>query len=114
MCTDDFEDAFLIDLTASIRNAQNLCSGKILTRERILSLEDSLWLALVDNFPTVFAGAWPNINQPIGLPNGVFIMFDHDERVADIAQTLESLNQSMVISLVQANGRLIKNVKHAC
>ena len=40
-------------------------------------------------------------------------MLDHNEGIANIAQTLQGLNKALVIALVQTNGRLIEHIKYA-
>jgi hypothetical protein len=40
-------------------------------------------------------------------------VLDHDDRVADIAQVLERVEQPGIVALVQADGGLIKHVEHA-
>ena len=40
-------------------------------------------------------------------------MLHHDQGVAQIAQVLQGADQPLIISLVQANRRLIQNVQHA-
>jgi hypothetical protein len=45
--------------------------------------------------------------------DGVFIVFDHDHAVAQIAQALEGAEQAVVVALVQADGRLVEHIHHA-
>ena len=40
-------------------------------------------------------------------------MLDHNEGIANIAQTLQGLNKALVIALVQTDGRLIEHVQNA-
>ena len=47
----------------------------------------------------------------IGAGDGFFVVFDDDHGISLIAQPLQSLNQLFVVSLVQADTRLVKNVK---
>ena len=39
-------------------------------------------------------------------------MLDHNEGIANIAQTLQRLNKPVVIALVQTNGRFIEHIKY--
>ena len=45
--------------------------------------------------------------------DGVFVVLDHDDGVAQIAQAFERLKQPVVVALVQADGGLIKDIEHA-
>jgi hypothetical protein len=49
----------------------------------------------------------------VGGTDGFFIMFHHQHRIAEIAQALEGGQQALIITLMQADGRLIKDVQNA-
>ena len=59
------------------------------------------------------ARARTEIEDVIRRPNRVRVVLDHDHGVAEIAQALERVEQPIVVALVQADARLIQNVKHA-
>ena len=40
-------------------------------------------------------------------------MLDNDNSVADIAQALERLDQTLVVTLVKADRGLVQNIEHA-
>src|SRR5262249_1649742 len=44
-------------------------------------------------------------------PDGVFVVLDDKNRVAEVAQMLERGEQALVVAGVQADGRLVENVK---
>ena len=69
---------------------------------------------MIHDFPTVFAGLRPNVDQPIGGINGVFIVLDHDQCVADIPQMLKGSDESLIVTLMQTNRRLIQHIQHPC
>ena len=48
-----------------------------------------------------------------GRADGVFVVLNHQQRVAFAAQGLQGVNQNAVITRVQANGGLIEHVAHA-
>ncbi len=58
------------------------------------------------------AGAGPDIEHVIGQPDRVFVVFDHDHRVAQIAQAGQGAEQAFVVALVQADGGFIEHVHH--
>ncbi len=59
------------------------------------------------------ASAWTNVNDVACRADGVFVMLNHQQRVAFAAQGLQGVNQNAVITRVQANGGLIEHVAHA-
>ena len=40
-------------------------------------------------------------------------MFDHDDGVAEVAEFLECVQQSSVVSRVQADGGFVQHIQHA-
>ena len=47
------------------------------------------WRTLGDDLPSVNTGAWSNINNVVGCEDSVFIVFDYDDRIAQIAKVGE-------------------------
>ena len=56
------------------------------------------------------ARARSNINHIVGLPDGVFIVFNNDDGIAQVAQMGERVEEPLIVALMQANRRLIENV----
>ncbi len=67
----------------------------------------------MDDSPAVFTSARSNIDQPVGGPDCFLVVFHHDERVAQIPQLHEGVNQSSVVALVQTNTGLIEDIEHS-
>ena len=65
------------------------------------------------DFAAVLAGAGPHIHDPVGFAHGVFVMLNHDKRIAHIAQLSQGFDEAAVIALVQADGGLVEHVEHA-
>ena len=61
----------------------------------------------------MYAGTRPHIDDEIRRPDGVFIVFHNDDGIADIAQVLESGDQTVVVALVQSDGWLIQHIHDA-
>ena len=61
----------------------------------------------------MFACPRSDIDYPISGSNGLFIMFDHNQGVAKIAQTSEGIDQTSVIALVKSDRWFIQNVENA-
>ncbi len=47
------------------------------------------------------------------MADGLFVVLDNQNGVAQVAQFFESLNQPVVVALVEADGRLVEHVEHA-
>ena len=61
----------------------------------------------------MLAGAGTDVDDPVGDADRVFIVLDHDQSVAEIAQAYERLDQAVVVALVQADRRLVEDVEDA-
>ncbi|MNO54255.1 hypothetical protein D3C76_447210 [compost metagenome] len=69
--------------------------------------------ALGDDLPAMHAGARADVDHVVGEADGVLVVLHHDHRVADIAQVGEGGQQTLVVALVQADGRLVEDVHDA-
>ncbi len=47
------------------------------------------------------------------VPDGVLVVLDDDQRVAEVAQPDQRLDQPVVVALVQPDARLVEDVEHA-
>ena len=61
----------------------------------------------------VFAGAGAEVHDVIGGHDGVGIVLDDEQRVAEVAQAFQDFDQAVRIARVQADRRLIENVERA-
>jgi hypothetical protein len=59
------------------------------------------------------AGGRADVDDIVGLQDGVLVVLDHDDRVADVAQVLQRVEQAGIVALVQADGGLVQHVEHA-
>ncbi|BAC18316.1 conserved hypothetical protein [Corynebacterium efficiens YS-314] len=111
--TDDLQFAVRVDLPAGVGHTQGATTGQVGTGDGVLTLEDALRLTLIDHLATVFTGAGADVDEVVGAPDGVLIMLDHDEGVSDITEVFQGPDQLLVVTLVQADGRLIEDIEHA-
>ena len=70
-------------------------------------------MALRDHFAAQPTCAGTEIDHVIGTQDGVFVVFDHQQGVALVAQLHERVEQHLVVARMQADGRLIQHVTHA-
>src|SRR6202007_3398645 len=62
--------------------------------------------------PAVYARARSEVDHVVGLENGLLVMLDHYDRVADAAELFESAQQPLVVTMARADRRLIQDVPH--
>ena len=65
------------------------------------------------DFPAVDARARPEINDVIGAAHRLLVVLDDQQRVAARLERVQRGQQLTIVARVQANGRLVQNVKHA-
>ena len=61
----------------------------------------------------VNAGAGADVEHIIGRLDGVLVMLDDDDGVAEIAQPLEGDQQAFIVALVQADAWLVEHIENA-
>ena len=76
-------------------------------------LQQLLKAAGVHDFATMLAGTGSYVHNPVGFAHGVFVVLNHDKRVAHIAQLGQGFDEAAVIALVQTNRGLVEHVEHA-
>ena len=58
-------------------------------------------------------GTGADINDVVGKANCILVMFHYQHGIAQIAKPGEGVEQSLIVSLVQADGGFIQHVQHA-
>ena len=66
-----------------------------------------------DHLAAVLARAGPDVDDPVGDPDGVLVVLDDDQRVAEVLEPDQGLDQPVVVALVQPDRRLVEDVEHA-
>ena len=85
---------------------------EILAGMRIWIIGDFERGALGDHLAAMNARAGAEVDDIIGGPDGVFVMFDHDDGIAEITQAFKRGDKALVIALVQADTGFIEDVKN--
>ena len=85
---------------------------QVFAGQRVRVCHDFGRCAFSDDMAAMHARARADINHIVGQANGVLVVLHHDHRVADIAQVLEGAQQTVVITLVQADGGLVEDIQH--
>ena len=66
-----------------------------------------------DDLAAMHPGTGTKVEHMVGSADRVFVVLDHDHRVAQVAQMFEGAKQAVVVALVQADRRLVKHIHHA-
>ena len=89
------------------RLAQEFSGQRLGLRHQVLGI------ALRDHAPAEPAGARAEVDHVVRSPDSVLVVLHDDQRVALGFQLLQHVEQDAVVSVVQADGRLVKDVAHA-
>ncbi len=68
-------------------------------------------LALSHDVPTAHSRSWPEIDEQIGSPHRIFIVFYDDQRIAKISQSLKRLQQPVIVPRMKPDRGLIQHIK---
>ena len=86
---------------------------KIFAGLRIRRVGDVFHTALGHQLAAAFAGAGANVNDVVSAANGVFVVLDHHQGVAFVAEFVQRVQEDLIVSGVQANGGLVQHITHA-
>ena len=111
-CADDF-DELAVPWAALLRDRDEFAAREVGARDGVGVLLDLLGRALGDDATAVRAGARADVDDVVGRVHRVLVVFDDDQRIAEIAQVLERREQAVVVALVQADARLVEDVEDA-
>ncbi|VWM05150.1 Uncharacterised protein [Collinsella intestinalis] len=100
-------------IAALLGQAHHTAAGEVGARKRVGAGHELLRRPGAHDLAPVLAGARSHINHVIGRADRILIVLDDDHGVAQITQTLERGDESLVIALMQADGGLIQDVEHA-
>ena len=96
-----------------LRHRDLLPAGQVLPGDRLLDLGDPLDRAAVDDVAAVLAGARADVDDPVALADGLLVVLDDDDRVAEVAQPGQRVDEAAVVPLVQPDRRLVEHVQRA-
>ena len=84
-----------------------------LAGDRIRHASDVVHRARRNDVAAVLAGARTDVDDPVRVAHHVFVVLDDDQRIPDIAQANQGLDQPFIVALMQTNARFIEDVKHS-
>lgn len=103
----------LVGSSSGLWHGDFLFPGEILSREGAWVMFDLSGCPLSKDLPTMDSCAGSHVDDVVCVSDGFFIMFHDDEGVAQVTEALQGLDEFFVISLVETDGGLIKDVKDA-
>ena len=95
-----------------LRERDLLKAREEFSRDRLRGVPEIAHTALGGDVSALQSGDRANVHQVIGGLDGLLVMLNHQHGVAAIPQFFQCPDQLLVVVLVQADGRLIQDVKH--
>ena len=109
---DDGDLAVGVGQAPVLGHGDRLAPGQEPAGERGLVLHQPLDRPRVHDVAAVLAGAGADVDDPVGRGDGVLVVLDDDQGVAEVAQPGQRGDQPPVVALVQADARLVEHVEH--
>src|ERR1019366_4972013 len=81
--------------------------------ERLRVAHDLARCSLRDDLTAVYACAGAHVDDVVGRQDGLPIVLDDDDRVAEIAEARLRLDEARVVARVEADAGLVEHVEHA-
>jgi hypothetical protein len=97
----------------ALGNIHRQFAGEIFPGQRLRIVHDVGRRALGDDVPAMGTGAGADIEHMVGEANGVLIVLDYNNGVAEIAQPLQRVQQPRIVALVQADRGFVQHIEHA-
>ena len=89
-----------------------LSSREVICRQRF-RLEEPFEVALVHYLAALASRTWTEVDDVVGIPHHLFVVFDDNDGVTAVAQSLESRDKPLVVARVQTDCRLVEDIENA-
>ena len=77
-----------------------------------LGLQHFCWCALKDNFASLASSLRTDIYYPVGCKHHIAIMFYYDDGIADVAKFFQTVDEALVITLMQSDTWLVEDIEY--
>lgn len=104
------DDALPRPLAERRGNLDAAAAGQVVGRDGV-GLQNVVQRAGGDDVPAETARLGPHVDDVVGRAHHLLVVFDHQHRVAGVAQLLEAVNQPLVVALVESDARLVEDVE---
>ena len=101
-----------ISLTSFFGYRDTQFSGQVAASQRGRVGHDLPGRTLSHNLTTMDTCPGTHVQDMVGGQNGVLVMLNHQDRVADIPQMPQGSQQPLVITLMQADGWLVEDIQN--
>src|SRR3984885_7416135 len=91
----------------------NVVAEQVTAGLRLLYLLELLQRTAVEQMATEFAGAWPDVDNPIRMPDPIDLVFDHEQRIASGFQSVERRQQRLGVRGMKSGGGLVEHIDDA-
>src|SRR5690606_12157412 len=109
----DGDGLFVLELAALGGDLDDAAAGKVVAGDAAGGVLEVGQRALGDDGAAVDAGAGANVDDVVGGLDGVFVVLDDQDGVADVGEVSEGGDESVVVALVQADGGFVEDVAAA-
>ena len=102
-----------IALTALFGELDLLFAAEILSRDRILALQQLVHRAGKYYITAVYACARADVNDVVCREHCIVIVLNDNQCVAEVAQSFEGRDKLVIVTLVQTDAWFVKNVENS-
>ena len=95
------------------RDWNRLAARQILSREGEFMGQQFFGRTGKNDAATVHTRSGSHVHNEISIANGVFIVLNHQNRIAEIAHFNKCFQQSLVIFLMKTDAGFVENIEHA-
>ena len=100
-------------LAPLLRDRHRALAAQERAGDRARLREDRLERPVGDDLAAVLAGPGPDVDDPVGGPDGLLVVLDDEDRVAQVAQPGQRRDELGVVALVEPDRRLVEDVQDA-
>src|SRR5262249_32098646 len=106
-------DSFSIGCTRFKAGADCHFAGDVFPGKRIGRLCNPVRSAGCHQMPAVLAGAGSQVDYIVSATDGLFVVLDHQNSVAEVAQILQCRYKTRIVAMVQPDRGLVEDVKNS-
>src|SRR5205085_9286421 len=108
---DKADGAFRIEFAAPEVEGGVAFPAQVFAGQRFVArLDDGFVAAFEHDRAAALTGAGAHVDDVIGGPHDVGVMFDDKDGVAEVAEVLEDFDQAFGVAGMEANGRFVQDV----
>ncbi len=110
-CSTHSNDSLRVDGPWSPLLHHRKFAGEITSGDGVFGFGQGVHRPRVHDSTSVLPRARSDINKPVGCPDGFLVVFDHNQRVSQVSQGDQSVNQTPIVALVESDTGFIEDVE---